>query len=71
MTLTLEWALVKKLISLGVPARTVFDGITTREERLAKVREAVKLVPDITYTLTDGKRVTMTQAFMHAYGVAL
>lgn len=70
MSLSDEMALVTKLISLQVKCNA-FDGLTTFEQRREKVRGAVIQVPDVTYTVRDGKNITMRQQFVRVYGVEL
>jgi hypothetical protein len=71
VTLTEEMLLVRKLISLDLPCKTVFEGLTSRDERRDKVREAVKQVPDVTFTIDHGKVITMAMMFARAYGESL
>jgi len=68
MTLVLELALVTKLKALAEPVSNVFDGVTTREQRMERVRVAVKRRADVVYTVENGRIVTMAQAFTRAYG---
>ncbi len=72
MSLTDEWALMQKLKALDQPnALDVFAGIRTQAERMEKARAMVKKVCDVTFSIVDGKRVTMTQMFVRTYGVDL
>jgi hypothetical protein len=71
MALSDEMALVKKLISLDQPCKTIFDGLTSRDERRDKVRAAIQKIPDVTYTIQSGKRITLAMAFARAYGETL
>ncbi len=70
MSLSEEMALVTKLVSLQVKCNA-FDGLTTFEQRREKVRGALKQVADVTYTVRDGKNITMRQQFVKVYGVEL
>jgi hypothetical protein len=71
MPLSDEMALVAKLISLELPCREVWNGVTTQAERRERLRPLVKKVSEVTYTVIEGKRITMAQAFIRAYGVDL
>lgn len=70
MSLSDEMSLVTKLVSLQVPC-SPFDGLTTFEYRRELVRGAVRQVPDVTYTVRDGKNITLSQQFHRVYGQAL
>jgi hypothetical protein len=59
------------LISLDFPAREIFSGITTTEERMAKVRHLIRYDGNITFTVIDGRRITLAEQFLKAYGVCL
>ena len=66
-----EMLLTKKLLSLGAALKTVWEGDTRRSERMPKVRlEALKF-RDVTFTVKDGKNVTIEQQFWNAYGESL
>jgi glycyl-tRNA synthetase alpha subunit len=71
MGLADELALVTKLKALQIPCNSIFDGLTTQAERMAKVRAAVKSVQDVTYSVTEERRITMADAFQRAYGCEL
>jgi hypothetical protein len=67
MSLKEEMSLVSKLLSLDLPCKTVFDGLTNRDERKEKVRAVVKTVRDKIYKVENGRNITMEQAFQRAY----
>lgn len=71
MSLSEEMALVTKLVSLQVKCNAFDGGLTTFEQRREKVRGALKPVADVTYTVRDGKNITMRQQFARVYGVEL
>lgn len=70
MSLSEEMSLVTKLVSLQIQC-TPFDGLTTFEYRRELVRSAVRLVPDVTFTVRDGKNITLSQQFHRVCGQAL
>lgn len=43
-------------------------GLTTTEERRAAVREALDPWLDVTYAISNGKRITMAMQYARAYG---
>lgn len=63
-----EINLVTKLKALGVELGAI-DYLSPFEDRLATVRAAVNQVPDITFTVRDGKNITLAQQFAAVYGV--
>jgi hypothetical protein len=65
-----ELALANKLTALGEPGH-LFDGLTSHEERREKARAMVKRCADVTFTIRDGRRVTMAQMFRETYRVDL
>lgn len=67
--LTEELILVSKLRSLQIDC-AAFDGLTTPEQRRDRVRAAMQPVLDVTYTVKDGKRVTISEQFERVYGEA-
>lgn len=69
MSLTDEMFLITKIRSLQIPCNA-FDGLTTFEQRRELVRGAVSQVPDVTFTVKDGKNITIAQQFTRVYGVA-
>jgi hypothetical protein len=64
-----EMSLITKIRSLQVVCNA-FDGLTTFEQRRELVRGAVSQIPDVTYTVRDGKNITIAQQFEKVYGVA-
>lgn len=70
VNLTDEMLLTSKLKSLGVKL-SPFDGLSTFETRRELLRAAVNMLPDVTYTVRDGKNITLAQQFAKVYGVAL
>jgi hypothetical protein len=66
MSLTDEMLLVSKIRSLQITCNA-FDGLTTFEQRRELVRGAVNQVPAVTYTVRDGKNITLAQQFTHVY----
>lgn len=69
MSLTDEMTLITKIRSLQIPLNA-FDGLTTFEQRRELVRGAVSQIPDVTFTVKDGKNITISQQFTRVYGVA-
>ena len=67
MSLSDEQSLVNKLVSLGLPAKGVFDGDTYRDQRMEKVRVYCREVPEVVYRIEQGKIITMAMAFRRAY----
>lgn len=65
--LTAEMLLVSKIKSLGIECNA-FDGLTTVEQRMDSVRKAIEPVLDVTYTVRNGKRITMAMQYADAYG---
>lgn len=70
MSLTDEMMLNAKLKSLGVVC-SAFDGLTTYDQRRESFRGAVSQVPEVTYTVKGGKRITMQQQFDEIYGTTV
>lgn len=70
MSLYDEMGLITKIRSLQVPCNA-FDGLTTFEQRRELVRGAVNQIPDVTFTVRDGKNITIAQQFQRVYGCAL
>lgn len=62
--IAVELAIVSELRGYGVPCETVFDGITTRDERKAKLRVAIPKAP-------ADKQDKLRQRFHAAYGEPL
>lgn len=69
MNLRAEINLVTKLKALGVELGSI-DYLSPFEDRLATVRAAVNQIPDVTFTVRDGKNITLAQQFAAVYGVA-
>lgn len=67
MSLTHEVSLVTKLKALQVPCNPFSDGLTTFEQRRELVRGAVSQVPDVVFTIRDGKVISMAQQFRAVY----
>jgi hypothetical protein len=64
-----ELRLYTKLRALEVPC--TFDASRmTHDERCETLRAAVSLVPEVTFTIRDGKRITMGQEFARVFGAA-
>lgn len=70
MSVTDEMTLITKIRSLQIPCNA-FDGLTTFEQRRELVRGAVSQVPDVTFTIRDGKAITIGQQFQRVYGCSL
>lgn len=70
MNLHAEINLVTKLKALGVELGAI-DYLSPFEDRLATVRAAVNQVPDVTFTVRDGKNITLAQQFAAVYGADL
>lgn len=66
MKLTDEMTLITKLRSLQVKCNA-FDGLTTIDQRREIVRAALKPVEEVTFTVRDGKPITMAQQFQRVY----
>jgi hypothetical protein len=62
-----EMALVTKLIALGLPAKEVFSGITTQDERRDKVRVYCREVSEVIYRIENGRHILIKDAFRRAY----
>lgn len=70
MSLTDEMLMTAKLKSLGVKCDP-FAGLTTFQERRENVRALIGDLADVTYTVRDGKRITLAQQFETVYGCPL
>lgn len=70
MSLADEMSLVTKLRSLQITCNA-FDGLTTFEQRRELVRGAVSQIPEVVYTVRDGKNITLAKQFEHVYRCAL
>ena len=70
MSLSDELRLYTKLRALEVPCQLDLTRMT-RDERRETLRAAVKMVPDVTFTVRDSKRVTLSMQFLAVYGEAL
>lgn len=64
-----EMAFGVKLKSLGIQC-AAFDGLTTHEQRRDYFREALAPVDDVTFTMRNGKRITIAMEFARIYGEA-
>jgi hypothetical protein len=62
-----EIALVSKLRSLGAECNA-FDGLTTIEQRKEAILKAMDTFEGVTYTVRNGKRITMAMQFADVYG---
>lgn len=62
----LEMALVVKLRSLG--QKVGFDGLMTLDQRREIVRAALLDVDHVTFTVRNGKRITMGMQFAATFG---
>lgn len=62
-----EIAFAVKLKALGQPT-DAFAGLTTVEQRRDTFREALRPVDDVTFTVANGKRITMAMEFARIYG---
>jgi len=67
VNLLAEIALVNKLVSLEVTKQR-FDVNASYEARREQTRVFVRLIPDVTFTVRDGKRITMAEQFRLVYG---
>lgn len=67
MNLSLEWSLFVKLKSLDIPCAAFNTGLKTYDERRENMRVAIKQVPDVVYTVREGKIITMSQQFSKVY----
>lgn len=65
---THELSLILKLRSLGGSVK--FDGLTTIDQRREAVRRALLPVDHITFSVQNGKRITMGVEFARIYGEA-
>lgn len=63
----IEMSLITKLRALG--RKCELDGLMTLEQRMDLVRAAIDPVLDVTYTVRNGKRITMAMQYADAYGV--
>lgn len=70
MSLTEEMCLVSKIRSLQILCNA-FDGLTTFEQRREVVRGAARQVAEVTFTVRDGKNITVGKQFERVYGCAL
>lgn len=62
-----ELALIAKLRALDNSVRLP-AGLTTTEQRREIVRKAIEPWLDVTYTVRNGKRITMAMQYADAYG---
>jgi hypothetical protein len=62
-----ELAFGIKLKALGHPT-DAFTGLTTSEQRREMFRAALLPVDDVTFTIRNGKRITMAMEFARIYG---
>lgn len=63
-----EISLVTKMRALG--AKPEFPvGLTTLEQRRDAVRAVLDPLLDVTFTIQNGKRITMAMQFARAYGM--
>lgn len=65
--LTDEITLISKVRSLGIQCNA-FDGLTTPEQRRAAVRVAIDPVLEVTFSVLNGKRITLAMQFASVYG---
>lgn len=63
---TLEMSLITKLRALGTGLE--MDGLRTLDQRRELVRAALLPLDDVTYTVANGKRVTLGTQFAAVYG---
>lgn len=61
----LEMALIVKLRSLG--QKINFDGLVALDERRELVRKALLPFDDVTYTVSNGRRITLGMQFATVY----
>ena len=62
-----EMSLVTKLRALGAEC-DAFVGLTTVEQRKDRILKAMDTFEDVTYTVRNGKRISMAMQFAHVYG---
>lgn len=62
-----EIALATKIISLHVACEFP-AGLTTHEQRREIVQKSLAGIEDVTFTIRDGKRVTIREQFVRVYG---
>jgi len=62
-----EMALVSKIRSLGIEC-AAFDGLTTPDQRRQCIRAAIDPVLDVTFTILNGRRLTMAMKYADTYG---
>lgn len=62
----LEMALIVKLRSLG--ERLPFDGLPTLDQRREMVRRVLLAHDHVTYTVSNGKRITLGMQFALVFG---
>lgn len=62
-----ELALITKIRALQIECNA-FGGLLTPEQRRDIVRKAIDPVLDVTYTMRDGKRITMAMQYADTYG---
>jgi hypothetical protein len=67
MSINAEMELVTKLVALGFPAKSVWDGLTTQDERRDKVRAYCQQVPEVIYRIENGRHILIKDAFRRAY----
>jgi hypothetical protein len=65
-----EQALDRKLRSLGMKG-SLFSGQTSFESRREKARVEVKKIPDVIFTRSGGRNVTLQEQFEKAYSCEL
>jgi len=70
MNVSDEWYLLLKLRSLHIRC-DAFDGVSSFEQRRERMRAAIIPNREITYTVMDGKRITLGQQFSLIYRQAL
>jgi len=63
---THELSLILKLRSLG--SHVAIEGLTTIDQRREAVRRALLPVNHITYTVSNGKRISLGVQFAAVYG---
>lgn len=62
-----EISLVTKMRALGAKPQ-IPDGLSTREQRRDAVRAALDPLLEVTFTIQNGKRITMAMQYARAYG---
>lgn len=62
-----EMMLVVKMKALGVNCEA-FEGLNTVEQRMGIIRDAIEPLLDVTYTVQNGKRITMAMQYANVYG---